>query len=63
MILRRHLRELDIGDISEEQPCSDGGYDGEWEEDGVFAPDSFRRFMEAVLHSLGETEASCSGAI
>lgn len=63
MILRRYLRELDIGDVCEEQSHSDGGHDGEGEEDGVFAPDSFRRFTEAKLHPLGETEVSSLGAI
>lgn len=58
MILGTDVRDLDIGDVCEEQCHSDGGNEGDGEEDGVLAPDSFRGFAEAELHSLGEAEAS-----
>lgn len=52
------MRDLDIGDVCEEQCCPGGGEEGDGEEDGVLAPNSFRGFAEAKLHSLGEAESS-----
>ena len=58
MVLGTDMRDLDIGNVCEEQCCPGGGEEGDGEEDGILAPDSFRGFAETKLHSLGETEAS-----